>query len=251
VNSSSSPLSYLKVLMRADMIVLYRNKRATIASILLPLLYLFIFNSEAAQTRLGGSLFIVAFSITVGLTSVSILGYALTVAKDRERGVFQRLRVTPAPTWVIMTSRLLVQTFANLLIAAVVLIVATPLHHLHLTVLEWILTLLASIIGGIVFLSIGQTLVGLIKSSDTINASGRIIFIVLLLLGLLGPSGILGSTMETISKWTPILTVMTVLQSTLHQTNWTGHTTLDLVASIGYIIFFGFVGIKWFKWETQ
>lgn len=192
-----------------------------------------------------------AFSISVGLISVSILGYALNVARDRERGVFQRLRVTPAPTWTIMISRLLIQTLANLVISIVVLIVASVLYHLHLGVIEWLLTLLLSIVGGAVFLSIGQALVGFIKSADTINASGRIIFIALLLLGILGPDGVLGNTFETISKWSPLGTVITVLQSALHQTQWTGHTSLVLLACFGYIIVFSFMGIKWFHWEYR
>ncbi len=241
----------LKALLPADASVLIKNKRSTFLSILLPLLYLFIFNSHKAADRLGGQLYIVAFSITVGITSVSLLGYALNVARDRERGIFQRLRVTPAPTWTIMISRLLVQTLANLVIAVVVLIVATVLYHLHLGVAEWLLTLLLSIVGGAVFLSIGQALVGFIKSADTINASGRIIFIALLLIGLLGPGGTLGNTIANISKWSPIGTVIAILQSSLHQTQWTGHTSLALLACFGYIIVFSFIGIKWFKWESR
>lgn len=246
-----SSAKYLKALLPADASVLLKNKRSTFLSILLPLLYLFIFNSHKSQQRLGGQLYIVAFSITVGITSVSILGYALNVARDREKGVFQRLRVTPAPTWTIMISRLAIQTLANLAIAVVVLIVASALYHLHLGATEWILTLLMSVIGGAVFLSIGQALVGFIKSSDTINASGRIIFIALLLLGILGPSGILGSTFSTISTWSPLGTVITVLQSSLHQISWSGHTSLALFACFGYIIVFSFIGIKWFQWEAR
>jgi ABC-2 type transport system permease protein len=250
-STMTSPTKCLKALLRADTSVLLKNKRSTIISILLPLLYLFIFDSHKSQQRIGGALYIVAFSIAVGLTSVSILGYALTVARDREKGIFQRLRVTPAPTWTIMVSRLVVQTLANLVIATVVLIVASVLYHLHLGVIEWVLTLLLSIISGAVFLSIGQALVGFIKSADTINASGRIIFIALLLLGILGPDGILGNTFETISKWTPLGTVIAILQSGLHQTQWTGHTSLALLACAGYVIVFSFIGIKWFKWEAR
>jgi ABC-2 type transport system permease protein len=235
----------------ADASVLLKNKRSTFLSILLPLVYLVIFDSEKSQQKLGGQLYIVAFSISVGLISVSILGYALNVARDRERGVFQRLRVTPAPTWTIMISRLLIQTLANLVIAVVVLIVASVLYHLHLGVGEWLLTILLSVVGGAVFLSIGQALVGFIKSADTINASGRIIFIALLLLGILGPDGILGNTFAAISKWSPLGTVITTLQSALHQTPWTGHTSLALLACFGYVIVFSFIGIKWFRWESR
>ena len=73
----------------------------------------------------AGSLFIIGLAIAYGLVSNSILGYALTVARDREQGVFQRLRVTPAPTWTIMTSRLAMQVLANLVITVIVVIVGS------------------------------------------------------------------------------------------------------------------------------
>ena len=107
--------------------------------------------------------------------STSILGYALTVARDREQGVFQRLRVTPAPTWTIMASRLAMQVLANLMIALVVVIVGTRIHHISLSAGKYGLVLLVSILGGAVFLSIGQALVGLVKSADSVNAAGRVL----------------------------------------------------------------------------
>ena len=55
------------------------------------------------------------------------------------KGVFQRLRVTPAPTWTIMTSRLAVQVVANLIIAVVVLVIGSAIHHLSLDVGQYAL----------------------------------------------------------------------------------------------------------------
>ena len=37
------------------------------------------------------------------------MGYTNAIARDRDKGVFQRLRVAPLPTWAIMGSRLSVQ----------------------------------------------------------------------------------------------------------------------------------------------
>jgi ABC-2 type transport system permease protein len=61
----------------------------------------------------------VAAAITLGIASIAILGYTATVARDRELGVFQRLRVTPAPTWAIMVSRLAIQILSMLVMAVV------------------------------------------------------------------------------------------------------------------------------------
>ena len=100
--------------------------------------------------------------------------------------MFQRLRVTPAPTWTIMTSRLAMQTLANLIITLVVVIVGTRLHHISLSPGKYGLVLVVSVLGGAVFLSIGQALVGLVKSADSVNAAGRVLVIGLILLVIAG-----------------------------------------------------------------
>jgi ABC-2 type transport system permease protein len=251
VNNTPQPFKYLSPLLHADFLVLLKNKRALYISLVVPLYIIFITNvKHAGQSKLGSDAFLVALAVTIGLMATSISGYALTVARDRERGVFQRLRVTPAPTWIIMLSRLLIQVLANLVITIVVLIVGSRVHHLTLGASEYVWALLVSILAGAMFLSIGQALVGLVKSATVVNAVGSLLYVALLLSGLLGPSGVLGSTFESISKWTPVGTIISVFQSALHQTAWNGHTSLSLLACFGYVIVFSAIGIIWFQWDA-
>jgi ABC-2 type transport system permease protein len=239
-------------LLQADFLVLLKNRRALLASIAVPLYIIFITNiKNGGQSKLGSPVFLVVLAVTFGLIASAITGYAMTVARDRERGVFQRLRVTPAPTWVIMVSRLLIQLLANLVIAIVVLVVGSQVHHLSLDTGEYILTLLVVILGGAMFLAIGQALVGLVKSATTVNAVGSLLYIVLILTGLLGPSGVLGSTFQVFAKWTPVGTLIAIFQSVLHQTAWDGHTWLSLLACFAYILVCSAIGIKWFQWDAR
>src|ERR1700674_2181370 len=116
-----------RALLQADFTVQLRNNRALLLSFALPLVLLYALFASYAVKRgivLGGPQFKVAAAMTLGMASIAILGYSMTVARDREKGVFQRLRVTPAPTWAIMTSRLLVQVAVNLAMALVLLVAA-------------------------------------------------------------------------------------------------------------------------------
>lgn len=238
-------------LIRADFIVLIKNRRSLLLSILLPLIILFATNTQKSQQRLGGSFVIIGLSITYGLISTSIQGYTLTVARDREQGVFQRLRCTPAPTWMVMTSRLAIQVIANLIIATVVVVIGANQHHVALSPLQYALVLTISTLGGAVFLSIGQALVGLLKSADTVNAGGRILFGAFIFLGIFGHTGILGTTMESIAKWTPVGAVLSLFSIVLGSTSWTGHDTLALAICAVYIAVFAVIGIRWFKWDAR
>jgi ABC-2 type transport system permease protein len=241
----------LSSLFRADFLVLLKNRRAVLFSILLPVVVLLSTNSSTATRHLGGPVFAIGLAIAYGLASTSIMGYAITVARDREKGVFQRLRVTPAPTWTIMTSRLAMQSVANLIIALIVVIIGTRLHHLSPSAGQYALVLLVSILAGAVFLSIGQTLVGLVKSADTVNAAARMIYIAVILIGTLGLAGTLGSAMESITRWSPIGTVMTLFAGVLNLSAWSGRDTLSLVVSVAYIVAFAGIGIRWFQWDAR
>ncbi len=250
MNKNQGSINFLRALLPADMVILLKNKRALIASIVVPIYILFI-TTRNSRSKLGSPAFLVALAITIGLLSVSIMGYSLIVARDRERGVFQRLRVTPTPTWVIMISRLLIQALANLVITIVVLIIGSRIHNFSLSTGDYLWTVLISILAGAVFLSIGQALVGLVRSATVVNSVGSLLYVALLLCGLLGPSGTLGTTIQTISKWTPVGVVITVFQGALHQTAWNGHVWQSLLACFGYIFVCAAIGIKWFKWEAQ
>ena len=180
----------LRSLLVADGIALIHNRRSLVMSILVPVLLLVI--TDRSNSSLGTPLGLIALSIAIGLLSTSIMGYSIATARDRDAGVFQRLRVTPAPTWMIMASRLGVQAGANLILTLAVLIVGSAIHGITVSPGRYILVLLISIFAGAVFLSIGQALVGLVRSADTINATARLLYIGLLLIGLWGETGQLG-----------------------------------------------------------
>lgn len=241
----------LRSLLRADLLVLLHSRVATVLSILLPLVIVIVTTFGKAETRLGGSAVIIGLALTIGLITSCLLGYSLTLARDREVGVLQRLRVSPAPTWTIMTSRLTIQVAANLIGSLVVIIVGAILHHLALTPLQYVLMLATAVLGAAVFLALGQALVALVRTTGAINAIGRILFIVLLLTGLLGGSGILGDTMQSIADWTPVGALLIVFSDALTASAWSGQDANALIACLGYVVVFTFIGIRWFRWETR
>src|SRR6202158_4101086 len=256
-----------RALLEADFTVQLRNNRALLLSFALPVVVLYALFASPAFKRaivLGDPEFKVAAALTLGMASIAILGYSMTVARDREKGVFQRLRVTPAPTWVIMASRLLVQVAANLATALVVLVAG----HLFVgyTVFQnadsnspgledylvaYLLTFICVIFSSALFLSVGQALAGLVQSADTLNAVGRIAYLPLFALGLFGQSTVFGTTFELISRWSPGGTVETLLSGAMNPASWNSDTWLALAASTVYTVVFAGIGIRWFQWGAR
>jgi ABC-2 type transport system permease protein len=220
-------------------------------SLLLPLIILSTTNSSKATQNFGGAEFILGLAITAGIAGTSIMGYAPMVARDRENGVFQRLRVSPAPNWAVMASRLSVQMVSNFAIALVVLVVGDRIHHLSLSAGTYVLVLLVSILGSAVFLAVAQALVGLVKSADTVQAFGRLLYIGLVILGIFGASGGLGVFWDTVSKWTPVGALMNVFAGVVGAGAFDSQDWLALLACGGYVIALTTLGIYWFRFDPQ
>lgn len=250
--STRPPLGLaMSSLMRADTLVLLRGTVPVVLSIVLPAAILVATAFGKAQSRLGGAGLIVGLALTLGLLTSCLLGYSLTLAHDREVGVLQRLRVTPAPTWMIMTSRLLIQVATNLIGSIIVVVVGAILHGLALNAGQYALVVATAVLGAAVFLAMGQALVGLVKSSAAINAIGRLLFIVLVLLGIVAASGLLGDTLKTIGAWSPVGALMTLFSDILNWTSWSSQDSYSLLACIGYVVVFSVVGIRWFRWDAR
>src|ERR1700687_4928709 len=253
-----------RALLEADFTVQLRNTRALLLSFALTLVVLYALFAGKRGLALGDPQFRVASALTLGMASIAILGYSMTVARDREKGVFQRLRVTPAPTWTIMTSRLLVQVAAILGMAVVLLVAAnlflgvSPGSTLDSNspgpedyLVAYLLTFICVIFSSALFLSVGQALAGLIKSADTLNAVGRIAYLPLFALGLFVQSTIFGTTFELISRWSPGGTVETLLSGAMNASSWNSQTWLALAVSTAYSVVFAGIGIRWFQWGAR
>jgi ABC-2 type transport system permease protein len=241
----------LRALLRADVTVQLRNGRALLLTFFPPLAVLYGLSAGKRRAQLGGPIVDVALALTLGIALIAILGYTASVARDRELGVFQRLQVTPAPTWTIMVSRLAVQILSMLAMAVVVLVAAAVVENITLDPAAYLLTLAMVIVSSAVFLGVGQALVGLIKSVDTANAVGRLSFLPLVALGLFGHSDIFGTTFETISRWSPGGAVATLLSGAMQPAAWSADAWWALLASVLYAIVFAGVGIRWFQWSTR
>jgi ABC-2 type transport system permease protein len=241
----------LRALLQADLTVQLRNGRALALTLLPPLALLYGLSAGKRAVLLGGPIVNVALALTLGIASIAILGYTATVARDRELGVFQRLRVTPAPTWTIMVSRLAVQIVSMLAMSVVVLVAAAVVENVTLDPAAYLLTLLAVIFSSAVFLGVGQALVGLLKSPDTVNAVGRVSYLPLFVLGLFAHSTIFGTTFETIARWSPGGAVATLLAGAMRPAAWSAETGWALLASVLYSVVFAGIGIRWFQWGTR
>ena len=239
----------LRTLLRADATVLLRNRQALLLSIVLPVAILFLTGSGRRNVLDPG--YLIGLSITYGLMASGLLGYPIAMARDRETGVFQRMRVTPVPMWTIPASRIAVQLVLSLVMSLVVLGLGGVRHHLTFGIGSWLLVLVVSLLGAAVCLAIGQAVVGLTSTSTGVSAAGRVLFALLLVIGLIGSTGLLGSTFRTVAGWTPVGALSNLYSAATGSVGWGSDQWTGLMASLIYVAVCGYVGVRWFRWTVR
>lgn len=238
----------LTSLLRADFTTQWRNRRSVILVLLVPVIILISWKGLVA--KLGGT-FVLSNCITIGLNAIGLMGYTNSIARDRDKGVFQRLRTAPVPSWSIMMSRLIVQIVMIMLVTMAVFWAGHSYDKITLTLSGYILGLLIAFVGGAVYLALGQVIVGRIKNPETVNAVTRLVYFIFIMVGMFGELGMLGHEVGEIVKWSPYGTVKRMLSAGMQPETWTVQTTYYLLATIGYTIVFTVLGIKWFKWSNK
>jgi ABC-2 type transport system permease protein len=243
-----STSAVLSSLLRADFTTQWRNRRSVMLVVLVPIVILISW--KGLVEKFGGT-FVLSNCITIGLNAIGLMGYSNAIARDRDKGVFQRLRVAPIPSWSIMMSRLLVQLAMILIVTTAIFVVGNNYDKISLSPSGYLLGFIAAIVGGAVYLALGQAIVGLIKNPETVNAVTRLIYFIFIMIGMFGELGMLGHELGEVVRWSPYGTVKRLLSASMDPHTWTQDTTLYLLATIGYTIIFTTLGIKWFKWNTR
>jgi ABC-2 type transport system permease protein len=245
IPSSSTVIS---ALLKADFTTQWRNRRAVIMILLVPVIILISW--KGLVEKFGGP-FVLANCITLGLTAIGLMGYSNSIARDRDKGIFERLRVAPLPSWSIMISRLTVQSAMIILMTVGVFVAGYYYDNIVLGPLGYLLGLCMAFVGGSLYLGLGQVIVGLIKNPESVNSTTRLVYFVFILVGMLGLLGILGKDIGEITKWSPYGTVNRILSSALRPSNWNRQSSLALIVTIVYTLIFATLGIKWFKWNSR
>lgn len=245
-----STSTVFQALLRADLKTQWRNRRAVILSLLVPVIILFSWKDLVVNHIISGAMAL-ASCTTIGLMAIGLMGYSNSIARDRDKGIFLRLRVAPLPAWTIMISRLFVQLMMILLVTIFVLVAGYSLDGITIPVEGYALAFLAAIVGAAVYLAIGQVIVGLIKNPEIVNATTRLVYFVFIMTGMLGQFGMLGDAVKTYIKWSPYGTVQTILSAAMDPSKWTSTTSEALLVTIGYAVVLATIGIRKFQWSNK
>src|SRR5882724_7584204 len=225
-----------------------RNRMALLYGYLFPLIFLVAFwvlyrHEPVPLIRHMGEL------LTVSVLGGACFGLPTTMVSERERGVWRRFRLTPVPTWAIVSStviaRYVIVLTAGLLQIAVALAIGMTLPE-HLLDLWAAFTTVS-----FAFIGLGLVIAMMADNVPAVQALGQCIFLPMLIIG--GVAVQLGSLplwAQHVSAFFPGRYAVEALQGCVTGRG-IGSVRFSLLA-LGLIGVAGcLAGAKLFRWDAQ
>lgn len=156
---------------RYDVRVFWRSPASVFFTVMLPLLFLVIFNglfgdSEIEALGLKVSTYYVPGIITLAIVSATTQSLAMNLTADREGGRLKRVRATPLPTWAFVAGRVGNSVVTCILMVALVTLIGRVFYDVAVpghTIPALLLTL---VVGAFAFSCLGFALTALIPSEE-------------------------------------------------------------------------------------
>jgi ABC-2 type transport system permease protein len=160
---------------RYDQKTFWRNTAAVFFTVMLPLIFLFIFatifgNDEIDELGVKTTTYYVPAIIALAVISATTTSLAINLTEDRERGLLKRVRGTPLPVPAFVAGRVGNSLVISLLMVAVIAVVGKLVYDVALPD-QTIPALLVTIaVGAFAFSCLGFALTAVIPSEDAAPA---------------------------------------------------------------------------------
>ena len=157
---------------RFDQRVFWRNPASVFFTVLLPIIFLFIFSSIFKNDEieeLGGistSTYYVPAIITLAIVSATMQSLAISLTVDRENGRLKRGRGTPLPSWVFFAGRIGNAVVISVLMLVLVVTIGRLIYGVEVPWDELPAVLVTLLVGAAAFSSLGIALTAAIPSED-------------------------------------------------------------------------------------
>lgn len=235
------------------------NPVGAIFTVGFPLLLLVMLGASAGSSRIGYlhniklvQYYVPGF-IAYGLMSAAFNSLAIGLVIRRETGLLKRLRLSPLPTWTLLTS-ILVSTLL-IAFAQVVLMLAVGrwVFGVHppsgVSGIGALVTVLA--VGGLSFAALGVAMSTLVPNQQAAGPITSTVFFVLLFLSGLWFPLKSGSTLAKISTFFPIRHFITAVFRTFIHPGSSAMSGHDLVIVVVWGVVGAAVALRRFQWAPQ
>jgi ABC-2 type transport system permease protein len=160
---------------RYDQKVFWRNPASVFFTVMLPLIFLFIFatifgNDDIEERGVKTTTYYVPAIIALAVISATTQSLAINLTQDRERGLLKRVRGTPLPTTAFVAGRVGNSLVVSVLMVVVVAVIGRLVYDVTIPTETLPAVAVTLAVGAAAFCCIGFALTAIIPSEDAAPA---------------------------------------------------------------------------------
>jgi ABC-2 type transport system permease protein len=161
---------------RYDRRVFWRSPASVFFTVMLPLIFLFIFCSIFGNDTIEerGNISIATYYVpgimTLAIVSATLVSLAISLVEARDSGRLKRVRSTPLPTWATVAGRVGNAVVISLLMTVIVTLIGYVVYDVEIPTSTLPALLVAIIVGAASFSCLGFALTAAIPSEDAAPA---------------------------------------------------------------------------------
>ena len=241
-------MSTLTTQLRAELNVVRRNGEQLLVTLGIPLLLLGFFSVvDVLPTNEKDPVnFLVPGILALAVMSTSMVSLGIATGFERNYLVLKRLAATPLGTTRLIAAK----TLSIAVVEAVQMILLISLGFLlgwSPQQANWLLALIAVVLGTFAFAGIGLFLAGNLRGEVNLAATNGLYLVLLLIGGIVFPLDKLPGALSAISRCLPTAALSDVLRNSLMSAG--EHTTSAWIVLLVWAIAAPLLAAKTFKWN--
>ena len=236
---------------RYQLLLMMRNPRAMMGSLVIPVLLLVLSSSRHANLGSRAEEALVAGLATFGLIVTAYISHAIGLVTSRQDGVLRRWRVTPLPTWCFFAGKIAATSLIALASVTIAVAAGMSLYHVHLTTGAALSLLAIFLLGALAWAAIGTAVTPLIS---TAQAAGPVLMLtylpVILFSGGFGSLNSEPGWLATLARYLPAQPIIDAATRALQQPGGgpaiPGH---DLAVLAAWAVAGVVASVCFFRWD--
>jgi ABC-2 type transport system permease protein len=236
---------------RYQLLLMMRNPRAVMGSLVIPVLLLVLSSSRHANLSPRVEDALVAGLATFGLVVTAYVSHAIGLVTSRQDGVLRRWRATPLPTWCFFGGKIAATSLIALASVAIAVGAGLSLYHVHLTAGAALSLLVIFLLGALAWAAIGTAITPLVPTAQTAGPVLMLTYLpVILFSGGLGSLNAEPGWLATVARYLPAQPIIDAATRALQQPGGTasipGH---DLAVLAAWAVAGVVVSVCFFRWD--
>jgi ABC-2 type transport system permease protein len=245
---------------RFDQKVFWRNPASVFFTVMLPLIFLFIFatifGNETIEER-GGiktTTYYVPAIISLAVISATTQSLAINLTEDRERGLLKRIRGTPLPTPFFVAGRVGNSLVVSVLMVILVAVIGRIVYDVSIPGGSKIPAVLATLaVGAFAFSCLGFALTAIIPSEDaSAPVANAVILPLYFISGVFIPDSEIPSGVLQVADLFPVRHFFEAFFAAWDpNTSGAGFEWGDLAVVAAWGVFGLLIALRFFRWEPR